>query len=93
MDEAIAGSAYKTFNSWSELGTELVKGNKDAVDFYNHLRHQVPFANLFWAEAAVNYFIHYNIMETFRPGYKKRLEARARGTNSDYLIKPSSIGG
>ena len=93
MDEAIAGSAYKTFNSWSELGVELVKGNKDAVDFYNHLRHQVPFANLFWAEAAVNYFIHYNIMETFRPGYKKRLEARARGTNSDYLIKPSSIWG
>ena len=93
MDEAIAGSAYKTLNSWAELGTELVRGNKDAVDFYNHLRHQIPFANLFWTEAAVNYFIHYNIMEAFRPGYKKRLEARARGTNSDYLIKPSSIWG
>jgi hypothetical protein len=93
MDEAIAGSAYKTLNSWGELGNELVKGNKDAVDVYNHLRHQVPFANLFWTEAAVNYLIHYNIMEAFRPGYKKRLEARAKGTNSEYMIKPSSIWG
>ena len=93
MDEAIAGSAYKTITSWTDLGHELVKGNKDAVDVYNHLRHQVPFANLFYTEAAVNYFIHYNIMETFRPGYKKRLEARARGSNADYLIKPSSIWG
>ena len=32
-------------------------------------------------------------MEAFRPGYKKRLEARAKGTNAEYMIKPSSIWG
>jgi hypothetical protein len=79
--------------SWGELGNELVKGNKDAVDTYNHLRHQLPFANLFWAEAAVNYMIHYGVMETFRPGYTKRLEARSKGTGSEFMIKPSSIWG
>ena len=93
MDEAILGSGYKTLKSWGDLGHELVKGNKDAVDTYNHLRHQLPFANLFWAEAAVNYMIHYGIMETFRPGYTKRLEARAKGTGSEFMIKPSSIWG
>jgi len=93
MDEAILGSGYKTLKSWGDMGIQLAKGNKDAVDFYNHLRHQVPFANLFWTEAAVNYLVHYGIMETFRPGYTKRLEARQRGSGSEFMVNPSSIWG
>ena len=91
MDEMILGSAYKTLKSWSQLGYQLSQGNKDAIDFYNHLRHQVPFANLFWTEAAVNYLVHYGIMETFSPGYTKRLEARARGAGNEFMVNPSSI--
>lgn len=91
LDEAILGSGYKTITSWSNMGYELAKGNKDAIDVYNHLRHQIPFANLFWTEAAVNYGLHYGIMETFKPGYLKRLEARQSGTGSDFIVNPSSV--
>ena len=90
-DEAILGSAYKSIKSHTQLGYELVRGNKDAIDIYKHLRHQVPFANLFWTEAAVNYGLHWGIMETANPGYLKRLEARERGRGSGFLVNPSSI--
>ena len=91
IDDAILGSGYKTLKSWTKLGYELAQGNKDAVHVYNHLRHQLPFANLFYAEAALNYMIHYGIMETFRPGYLQALEARERGLASGFIVEPSSI--
>ena len=73
------------------MAKRLFKKYPYAIDFYNHLRHQVPFANLFWTEAAVNYLVHYGIMETFSPGYTKRLEARARGAGNEFMVNPSSI--
>ena len=91
IDDAILGSGYKTLKSWTKLGYELVQGNKDAVHVYNHLRHQLPFANLFYTEAAINYLLHYGIMETFRPGYLQALEARERGLASGFIVEPSSI--
>ena len=91
IDEAILGSGYKSLKRWGQLGYELARGNKDAVDFYKHLRHEVPFANLFWAEAAVNYFLHYGIMETMSPGYLYALEARQRGQGTEFIVDPSSL--
>ena len=91
IDDAILGSGYKTLKSWTKLGYELVQGNKDAIHVYNHLRHQLPFANLFYTEAAINYLLHYGIMETFRPGYLQALEARERGLASGFIVEPSSI--
>ena len=91
IDDAILGSGYKTLKSWTKLGYELVQGNKDAIHVYNHLRHQLPFANLFYTEAAINYLLHYGVMETFRPGYLQALEARERGLSSGFIVEPSSI--
>ena len=91
IDDAILGSGYKTLKSWTKLGYELVQGNKDAIHVYNHLRHQLPLANLFYTEAAINYLLHYGIMETFRPGYLQALEARERGLASGFIVEPSSI--
>ena len=91
LDEMILGSGYKSLKKWGQMGYELARGNKDAIEVYKHLRHELPFANLFWTEAAVNYMVHYGIMETFQPGYLKALEARERGMASGFLIEPSSI--
>ena len=91
LDEAILGAGYSTFKDFGELFTGLSTGNKDAKDVWKALRYNIPYANLFYAEAGLNYGIHYGVMETLSPGYLKRLENRAETMDQEYLVEPSSI--
>tara|TARA_R110002020_G_scaffold304484_1_gene520214 strand:- start:777 stop:3215 length:2439 start_codon:yes stop_codon:yes gene_type:complete len=92
-DEATLGAGYSTFKDYGELFTGLATGNKDAEDVWKNLRYNIPYANLFYVEAAVNYGIHYGVMETFSPGYLDTLEARARANEEPFMIEPSNIWG
>ena len=90
LDDFIFGSAYKTIKDWGDLAIGLASGDKNSSDLWNNLRYNVPFANLFWIEALVNYGLHYGIQETLRPGYLLRLEAR-EDSNTGFMVNPSSI--
>jgi len=44
-------------------------------------------------EGALNYGIHYGVMETFSPGYLNTLESRASQRDEPFMYKPSNIWG
>jgi hypothetical protein len=92
-DEATLGAGYATFKDFGELFTGLATGNKDASDVWKNLRYNIPYANLFYVEAALNYGVHYGVMETFSPGYLNTLESRARKSDEEFMYKPSNIWG
>ena len=92
-DEATLGAGYATFKDYGELFVGLTTGNKDAEDVWKNLRYNIPYANLFYTEAAVNYGLHYGVMETFSPGYLNTLESRARQRDEAFMLEPSNIWG
>jgi len=92
-DEATLGAGYSTFKDYGELFVGLTKGDKDSADVWKNLRYNIPYANLFYTEAALNYGLHYGVMETFSPGYLNRLEARAETNNEAFMLEPSNIWG
>jgi len=92
-DEAVGGAAYSQFKEWGSLWAGLVNGNKGAADVYKSLQYNTPFANLFYTQAALNYGIHYGMMESLNPGYLNRIEAQAEGRGSPFLYNPSNIHG
>ena len=91
VDEVIGGSAYSTIKNWGGLVTGLVNGDTNAQELWKNLRYSIPYGNLFWTEAVLNYALHYGVMETMTPGYLKRMEAREEGTNNGFLVNPSSF--
>ncbi len=92
-DEATLGAGYATFKDYGELFVGLTTGNKDAEDVWKNLRYNIPYANLFYTEAALNYGLHYGVMETFSPGYLNTLESRARKRDEAFMLEPSNIWG
>ena len=91
FSEAVLGSAYTTIKDFGDLSVGLSTGNKDAIDAWKTLRYNIPYANLFYTEAAFNYGIHYGIMETFIPGYLNRIESRKEGQNEGFFYDPSNL--
>jgi hypothetical protein len=93
FDEAVGGAAYTQFSEWGQLWAGLVDGSKDASDAWKSLRYNTPFANLFYTEAALNYGLHYAMMESLSPGYLNRIEAQAEGRGSPFFYEPSNLYG
>ena len=93
FDEAVGGAAYTQFKEWGQLWAGLVDGSKDASDAWKSLRYNTPFANLFYTEAALNYGLHYAMMESLSPGYLNRIEAQAEGRGSPFFYEPSNLYG
>ena len=92
-DEAIGGAAYSQFKDWGKLWAGLVDGSKGAADVYKSIQYNTPFANLFYTKAALNYGIHYAMMESLSPGYLFRIEAQAEGRGSPFFYEPSNLYG
>jgi len=92
-DEATLGAGYATFKDYGELFTGLATGNKDASDVWKNLRYNIPYANLFYMEGALNYGVHYGVMETFSPGYLNTIESRAKANDEAFMLEPSNIWG
>ena len=92
-DEAVLGFGYSKFKGFGELMVGLYDGDTDAADVWRSLRYNTPFANLYFTEAAINYGLHYAMMESLEPGYLNRLEAQAISQDTEFLFKPSNIWG
>ena len=91
IDEVLFGSAWSTIKTWGELASGLTSGDKNSSDVWKQLRYNIPYGNLFYTEAVINYGLHYGLMETFSPGYLKRMEAREEGLNEGFIMNPSSV--
>ena len=71
----------------------LWDGSTGAAEVWNSIRYNTPFANLFYTEAAINYGLHYAMMESLKPRYLYGLEAQAASTGSDFFYEPSNLYG
>jgi hypothetical protein len=68
-------------------GDEDVRG--DAIRFF---KSNMPLANLFYTQQALDYMIWYQLQETINPGYLQRMEQRIRrDNNQDFIVPPSSV--
>ncbi len=93
IGEVIGGFSYSKFKGFGELMVGLWTGDTDAADIFNSIRYNTPFANLYFTEFAVNYGMHYGVMEALRPNYLNSLEAQAASQGTDFFYEPSNLWG
>ena len=93
FDEDVGGVSYSKFKGFNELVVGLWDGSTDAADVWKSIRYNTPFANLFFTEAAINYGLHYAMMESLRPRYLYGLEAQAASQGTDFFFEPSNLYG
>lgn len=57
---------------------------------FNYLINHMPFANLFYTRAALDYLFLYGLRDAMSPGYARRMESRIKRENGqDFLIRPT----
>jgi len=66
---------------WDSVGSGAVKAGMQ----------NVPFGNLFYTKAAIDYLFMNRLYETLNPGYLNRLKKRARENEQDYFIDPTAF--
>ena len=94
FDEALLGPNYETFKDIAQLSAGLASGQAGATDALETLRNNTPYMNLFYTDMAWNYLVHYQLMETFKPGYVNNLEEWNAGVGQqEYLdiTRPSNF--
>ena len=92
-DEDLGGISWSKFKGFTDLVVGLYNGDTDAADVWQSVRYNTPFANLYFTEAAVNYGLHYAMMESLRPGYLYSYEAQAASQGTDFFYEPSNLYG
>jgi len=95
--ETIAGPGIGTASEVIDLLQRtrgIIAGGDEDVggDVIRLLKSNIPFANLFYTQQAMNYLVWYQLQETVNPGYLRRMERRIeRENNQTYWLPPTSI--
>lgn len=90
--ETLAGPTVGTASDIAKLLSMLAtsdvnnRGDKAANKAFNIVRSNLPFQNLFYTKAAVDYMIFNNIQEALNPGYMRRMEKRIKKDNDQEFI-------
>jgi hypothetical protein len=62
----------------------------DAGDVFRQIKGITPGANLFYTEAAFNYLFFYGLMESYDPGFLRRMQAnRERDYDQEFWLPPT----
>jgi hypothetical protein len=62
------------------------------ADAVRTIKNNLPFQNLLWTKAAMDYLVFYGLQEAANPGYLRRMESRVRDQNqSQYIFPPSQF--
>ncbi len=93
VTQTVGGISATKFRGFGELIVGLWDGSAGAAEVWNSMRYNTPFANLFYTEAAINYGMHYAMMESLKPRYLYGLEAQAASQGSDFFYEPSNLYG
>jgi hypothetical protein len=60
------------------------------ADAVRTIKNNLPFQNLLWTKAAMDYLVFYGLQEAANPGYLRRMESRVKDQNqSEYILPPS----
>ena len=93
--ETVGGPSAGLVNDAVRLGSGLrdwIAGKSDAPDgtAFSIFKNNTPFLNLFYARAALDYLILYDVQETVSPGSLKRMEKRIKEeTGQGFILPPS----
>jgi hypothetical protein len=68
-------------------------GDEDlSGDAIRLLKSNLPFANLFYTQQALDYLVWYQLQETLNPGYLRRMERRTERENDQtFWLRPSDV--
>lgn len=87
------GAAADAIDLLQRTRFALATGDEDVRgDAIRLLKSNLPLANLFYTQQALDYMVWYQLQETINPGYLSRMEDRVRrDNNQEFFIPPSSI--
>jgi hypothetical protein len=95
--ETLAGPGFGTIAQ----AMNLINRSRDAALFGDEdvrgdalrlVQSNIPFANLFYAKAAMDYLLWYQLQEMINPGYLSRMERRVERDNGQtFWLPPSSV--
>jgi len=75
-----------------KVGGAARKGELEGKDVYDLVKPNTPLINLFYARAAFDYLILYQIQEWLNPGSLRRMEQRIKKENNqEFLLPPSEV--
>lgn len=95
--ETLAGPTVGTLTETVDLlqrARGVVFGGDEDLrgDTLRLVKSNIPFANLFYTKAAMDYLVWYHLQEMINPGYLRRAERRVkREQNQEYWLPPSSV--
>jgi hypothetical protein len=94
----VAGDFEAAFKIYNELihapgSDDPNKALKKAGDLgFKFAKENTPFANIFYARAALDYLIFYRIQEWMNPGSLRRMERRVKEENNqEFILPPSQV--
>lgn len=93
MLDTLAGPGLGILADVDEIRAKLMYGDDATASALRLAMNNMPFVNLFYTRAALDYLILYQLQEWANPGYLRRLEKRiAKEQGQRYLLpKPSSV--
>lgn len=87
---SLAGPTAGSIEGAVDLWFRLRDGDDTAAASFRYAISHTPFANLFYARAAMDYLFLYSVQEALNPGSLRRAESRIqRENNQQFLITPS----
>ena len=89
---SMAGPIFGEVDGVFELWTALKNGDeKTAFKAWQTVQGFIPYQNLFYTEAAMDYMFFHQIQEMLNPGYLMRSEASLKDrTGQEHFVPPSS---
>lgn len=90
--ESVAGPTFSAAGRFIDLYHKALAGDDVASRALNEALNNTPFANLFYARAAMNYLFLYEMQEAMNPGYLRRMERQVeREQGQGFLVRPSEV--
>lgn len=96
---SLGGPAVGELERLATIVRKSVSGDPDQIgdvpaDLYQGVKANTPFLNLFYARAALDYFVFWGLQERTNPGSVERYERRVeRETGAGWIVKPTDAVG
>ena len=89
--KAAAGPFYSGVDDVMSIFSAAMSGDPVAKQTVKFVRKNIPFSNLFYTNAALDYMVLHGLMETMQPGYLNKMERRyKKDYDQEFYFPPSS---
>ena len=94
--DTVLGPSLGQFNTVAELITDLTHPSlwktQSAAAGVRTLRNNLPFGNMIYTKAAIDYLVYYRLMEYLNPGYLGRMEQQMKkNAGTEFWLRPTRV--